>query len=215
MDKHGNNFIIEHNILMHIKIHVIHCTVSKIYLISLMSNRYKLWQVNMDWWWLTILLPSDTNISPSTSSHSSWENKLYLWAPLWPGGATWYHEYWSTLVQVIACCLQTASHYLNQCWLRIREVLWYSLGVIWWETHKIQWSAVITRSNIVSYYIKDYRNWRRISNRCWINKRHPTPRPNGRAMGCLLWIFVRKLTTLKRHHIVWSINMCLKITSPK
>ena len=32
----------------------------------------------------------------------------------------------------------------------------------------VQSSAVITRSNIVSYYNKDYRNWRRISNRCWI-----------------------------------------------
>ena len=28
------------------------------------------------------------------------------------------------------------------------------------------------------------------------HKRHPTPRPDGRAMGCLLWIFWRKLTTL-------------------
>ena len=60
----------------------------------------------------------------------------------------------------------------------------------------IQSSAVIMRSNIVSYYIKDCRNWRRISNRCWIHKRHPIPHPNGQAMGCLLWMFVRKLTAL-------------------
>ena len=29
---------------------------------------------------------------------------------------------WSTLVQVIACCLTTPSHYLNQCWPIINEV---------------------------------------------------------------------------------------------
>ena len=43
----------------------------------------------------------------------------------------------------------------------------------------IQSSAVITRSNIVRYYTKDYRNCGRISIRCWIHKRH---------------MFVKKLT---------------------
>ena len=60
----------------------------------------------------------------------------------------------------------------------------------------LQSSAVITRSNIVRYYKNDYRSWGKISFRCWIHKRHPIPRPNGRAMVCLLWIFVRKLTAL-------------------
>ena len=40
------------------------------------------------------------------------------------------------------------------------------------------------RSNIVRYY----RNCGRISIRCWIHKRHPIPRPDGRVMGCLLWM---------------------------
>ena len=35
---------------------------------------------------------------------------------------------WSTLAQVMACCLMALSHYLNQCWLIIKGVLWYSLG---------------------------------------------------------------------------------------
>ena len=59
-----------------------------------------------------------------------------------------------------------------------------------------QSSAVITWSNIARYYINNYRNWSRISIRCWIHKRHPIPRPSGPAMGCLLRIFVRKLTAL-------------------
>ena len=62
--------------------------------------------------------------------------------------------------------------------------------------YNIQSSAVITRSNIVRYYINNYRNWSRMSIRCRIHKRHHITRPNGRAMGCLLWIFMRKLTAL-------------------
>ena len=33
----------------------------------------------------------------------------------------------STLVQIMACCLTAPSHYLNQCWRRISQVLWHSL----------------------------------------------------------------------------------------
>ena len=46
-------------------------------------------------------------------------------------------------------------------------------------------SAVITLSNIVRYYPNIYRNWGRISIRCWIHKK-TIPHLNGRAMGCLL-----------------------------
>ena len=35
---------------------------------------------------------------------------------------------WSSLAQVMACCLMAPSHYLNQCWLLINKVLWYSPG---------------------------------------------------------------------------------------
>ena len=54
----------------------------------------------------------------------------------------------------------------------------------------LQSSAGLTRSSIVRYNINNYRNWGRISVRCWIHKRHPIPRPNGRAMGCILWLSV-------------------------
>ena len=33
---------------------------------------------------------------------------------------------WSTLAQVMACCLTAPSHYLNQCWLIISTVKWHS-----------------------------------------------------------------------------------------
>ena len=35
--------------------------------------------------------------------------------PLWPGDAIRRHRFWSTLAQVMACCLTAPSHYLNQC----------------------------------------------------------------------------------------------------
>ena len=57
-------------------------------------------------------------------------------------------------------------------------------------------SAVITRSNIVRCCTNNCRNWGRIWIRFWIHKRNPIPRPNGRAIGSLLRIFVRKVTAL-------------------
>ena len=45
---------------------------------------------------------------------------------LWPSEAIWWQGSRSTLVQVMACCLTTTSHYLNQCWLVITKVQWCS-----------------------------------------------------------------------------------------
>ena len=44
-------------------------------------------------------------------------------------------------------------------------------------------------SSITWYYLHHCSNWDRIWIRVSINKRHPLPRPNGQAMGCLLWEF--------------------------
>ena len=38
---------------------------------------------------------------------------------LGPSDAIWHWRSWSTLVQVMACCLTAPSHYLNRCWLII------------------------------------------------------------------------------------------------
>ena len=45
---------------------------------------------------------------------------------LGPSDAIWRWRSWSTLVRVMACCLTTPSHYLNQCCLIISKVLWHS-----------------------------------------------------------------------------------------
>ena len=34
---------------------------------------------------------------------------------IWPSDAICYHGSWSTLVQIMACCLMAPSHNLNQC----------------------------------------------------------------------------------------------------
>ena len=44
----------------------------------------------------------------------------------WPGDAIWWLRSGSTLVQVMACCMTAASHYLNQCWLITSKVQWHS-----------------------------------------------------------------------------------------
>ena len=44
---------------------------------------------------------------------------------LWPSDAIWWHRFGSTLAQVMACCLSVPSHYWNQCWPSISEVLWH------------------------------------------------------------------------------------------
>ena len=51
----------------------------------------------------------------------------------------------------------------------------------------LQSSAVITRSNLSRYYIRHCDNGGRKWIRFWNHKSHPIPRPNGRAMGHLLW----------------------------
>ena len=43
-----------------------------------------------------------------------------------PSDAIWRQWSWTTLAQVMACCLTAPSHYLNQCWLFIRGVLWHT-----------------------------------------------------------------------------------------
>ena len=46
--------------------------------------------------------------------------------PSWPYDVICHHIIWSTLVQVMACCLMATPHYLNQCCLIISEVMWLS-----------------------------------------------------------------------------------------
>ena len=54
-------------------------------------------------------------------------NFWLIFNSLGPSDAIWRWGSWSTLVQVMACCLTAPSHYQNQCWLVNRVLLCYSL----------------------------------------------------------------------------------------
>ena len=43
-----------------------------------------------------------------------------------PSDAIWRQWSWTTLAQVMACCLAAPNHYLNQCWLITTKVYWHS-----------------------------------------------------------------------------------------
>ena len=63
-------------------------------------------------------------------SRGQWGNLLK------PSDFKWRWRYSSTLVQVMAWCLTAPSHYLNQCWLTIKDILWHSLQV-----NNVQWNV--------------------------------------------------------------------------
>ena len=46
-----------------------------------------------------------------------------MYHSLRPSEAIWQHRSWSTLPQVMGCCLMATSHYVNQCWLIISDYL--------------------------------------------------------------------------------------------
>ena len=60
--------------------------------------------------------------------HEQHLNLKWIWMvnSLWPSDVIWWQGSRSTLAWVMACCLMVPSHYLNQFWLMINEVLWHS-----------------------------------------------------------------------------------------
>ena len=73
--------------------------------------------VNMRHWHCYVILVGCSRASTLARSLYSLLNSL------WPSYAIWRHRSESTLAEVMACCLTTPSHYLNQCWLAITKVL--------------------------------------------------------------------------------------------
>ena len=49
-------------------------------------------------------------------------NITYGFNSLWPSEAIWHWRSWSTLLQVMACCLTAPSHYMKQRWIIISKV---------------------------------------------------------------------------------------------
>ena len=117
-----------------------------------------LWKGLADWW--TFQYPEAFLNCSTLSGNVHWREKKWItknknfiyfqdyedllsprpqWVnSLWPSDAIWRHRSGSTLVQVMAWCLTAPSHYLNQCWLIISEVLWHSTeGNFTWNAQDI------------------------------------------------------------------------------
>ena len=77
-------------------------------------------------------------------------NHIYFINSLWPTDAICRHRSGSTLVQVMDWCLTAPSHYLDQCWLLISEVLWHSFEIN--STARAQ--AIILHNELKSYILK-------------------------------------------------------------
>ena len=81
---------------------------------------------------LLMLLSSIHSFIAPRTNHRAFQvfydfvDDLCLFNSLRPSDAIWRQWSWTTLAQVMACSLTAPSHYLNQCWLIIRGVLWHS-----------------------------------------------------------------------------------------
>ena len=74
---------------------------------------------------------------------------LLCWlTTLLPSNAIWQHRSGSTVAQVMAWCLVASSHYLNQCWLNIKDVLWHSS-----ENSFTRSAHEFNQKHVFTYYI--------------------------------------------------------------
>ena len=65
--------------------------------------------------------PENTPFAPIYGvTRAEWVNSLR------PSDGIWWQKTWSTLAQVMACCLTAPSHYLSQRWLIMSKVVWLS-----------------------------------------------------------------------------------------
>ena len=70
--------------------------------------------------------PSCNNMMTIQASYANGVEPRWQFNTLWPSDTIWWPKPESSLAQVMACCRMATSHYLNQCWLFISEILWNS-----------------------------------------------------------------------------------------
>ena len=83
------------------------------------------------WWILTFeYISSVFNICWNQTGNAWYMNipPNMILNSLWPSDDIWRHRIWSTLAQVMACCLMAPSHYLKQFWPIISKVQSHSSG---------------------------------------------------------------------------------------
>ena len=105
--------------------------------ISLDEQRHQLSSVSLEW---VSCLINTFNADGFQETNMYLHFSVISWMAqvvnsLWPSDIIWWQGSRSTLAQVMACCLTAPSHYLNQCWLMISEVLWHSSDNKYRELH--------------------------------------------------------------------------------
>ena len=105
----------------------------------------------------------------------AWPQREYhcIFNPLWPSDPIWHHSAWSTLVQVMAWCLTAPSHYLNQCWLIINEVLWQSpetnfQEMLKWSILDIEVWKLLIQDTAESHTANELTNKQILSSITWV-----------------------------------------------
>ena len=89
------------------------------------------------------------------------ENKNRFIDSLWPSDTICRHKSGTTFAQIMAGCLRATSHYLNQRWLIISKVQWYSR-----ECNFIRDSS---NTNLLNYFENDLSKVSLKSPRCqWV-----------------------------------------------
>ena len=61
---------------------------------------------------------------------------------LWLSDVIWWYRSEQTLAKVMVHCLMAPNHYLNQCWLIFKGVLWHSAK----SNSASSWTSLIARS---------------------------------------------------------------------
>ena len=74
---------------------------------------------------------------------------------LWPSDIIWRQGSTSTLAPVTACCLMAPSHYLNQCWLVISNVLLIVSRFFLALSLPVRFHQSMVNSDMILYSVKE------------------------------------------------------------
>ena len=72
--------------------------------------------LNKRFGWWDIIQNNRPDLVEQLPMRSRWSSGTWMINSMEPSDAIRRHGSWSTLAQVIACCLTAPSNYLNQCW---------------------------------------------------------------------------------------------------
>ena len=100
----------------------------------------------------------------------------------------------------MAWCCQPTSHYLSQSWPRSMTSI-VDDGSTDWHVNTVEtlYSTIYYSKYFIELNIDKSTQYVAL----WTHKRHPIPRPFGRAMECLLWVLQQKLIVLFKGFLLY------------